>query len=131
MPGNPDYRRQARRLRAAYVGRPARLHVALRDLARQLDRCAPTRSQVIQRGFADGVADRLSRGPFTYTDRAALLAAGEKLGIDRFRANLIVALRQQEVGRPTPSHLSPLPSVAAAVLVQLAVAAAGFWAWLA
>jgi hypothetical protein len=70
MPGAPDYRRQARRLRAAYAGRPAQLHVALRDLARQLDTRGPTKPQVIERGFADGVADRLTRGPFTYTDRA-------------------------------------------------------------
>ncbi len=89
----------------------------------------------IEKGFADGVADRVSRGPFTFSDRAALLRAGEQLGLDRFRANLIVAEQQHRmraVRRPVPVRRrtgGAAAAVVAAVMVQVAVVAIAMWAW--
>ena len=88
---------------------------------------SPSLSAVIERGFADGVAERLGRGPFTYTDRAALLAMGQRLGIDRTRGNAIIADQQNKVSRPARSP-GLLATVGTFVAVQGAVIAAVVWA---
>ncbi len=89
----------------------------------------PATAAVIERGFTQGVAERVDRGGFTFSDRAALLAAGERLGIDRFRANLIIVDRQNRT--PLPPRRSPfVPALVAVVAVQSAVIAAGLWAWM-
>ena len=83
---------------------------------------------VIERGFTGGVADRLARGGFTFSDRAALLAAAERLGIERFRANLIIADQQNRTpARPRRSG-SLVPALASAIAVQSVIVAAAVWA---
>ena len=92
--------------------------------------CPPSLAAVIERGYADGVADRIARGPFTYTDRAALLAVGQRLGIDRVRGNAIIADQQQKARRPARPAGSPglLATVGTFVAVQGSVVAAVLWA---
>lgn len=45
----------------------------------------------VVRGFARAAADRLEQGPLTLDARDRLLRRGERLGIRRFDANLVVA----------------------------------------
>ncbi len=90
----------------------------------------PAVAAVIERGFTQGVAERVGRGGFTYSDRASLLSAGERLGIDRFRANSIIADQQNRTpaGRPRSALV---PVLISAVAIQSGVIAAGLWVWLA
>ena len=83
---------------------------------------------VIERGYTDGVAERIARGSFTYTDRAALLAAGRQLGIDHTRANLIIA-RQQNKRNAQARPSGVLTAVATFAAVQGVVVAAAVWAF--
>ena len=83
---------------------------------------------VIERGFADGVAERLARGPFTYTDRAALLAVGQRLGIDRTRGNALIADQQDKVSRRPPRPAGVLAAVGTFAAVQGGIIAAVVWA---
>ena len=107
----------------------------LSDLNRRLRSASrPSPTTAAERGFAAGVADRLKRGPFTYSDRAALLAAGQRLGIGRTRANLIVALAQNGDLRPSPARRPRRRwglAVVPALVIQTAVVSTGLWAWLA
>ncbi len=84
-------------------------------------------ASVIERGFADGVAERIARGPFTFTDRAALLAAGQRLGIDRVRGNAIIADQQQKARAPARSP-GVMTTVGTFVAVQSSITAAIAWA---
>lgn len=92
-----------------------------------------TVAAVIERGFTAGVAERIARGTFTYTDRAALLAVGQRLGIDRVRGNAIIADQQLKatVSQRTPSTWSGFglfASLATFAVVQAGVAVAIVWA---
>ena len=100
----------------------SRLPIALSSVADQLSRLPATATEAVERGFAAGVADRLSAGTFTYTDRAALLTTGRHLGLDLTRANLIVALEQ---GRASPVRR---PTVAP--LLRAGLVVGGLCAWL-
>jgi len=126
-----DYRRQARRIRANFHRDPLLRHQALGALAEQRNnqthsiqnppantrttarRILPltdgrpaTTITAVEQGFADYAATRLQPFGFTFTDRAKLLASAEQLGINRFRANLILALTE---------HHCPLRRVAQSV----------------
>jgi hypothetical protein len=87
---------------------------------------------VIERGFSDGVAERLARGPFTYSDRAALLARGQRLGIDRVRGNALIAdqqIKHQNRQPKTPVRFpGALAMVGTFVAVQGSITAAIAWA---
>ena len=158
QPAGPadDSLRQARRLRATLSDRPGELQAALRVLAGRSDdghppsaaaaRVVAVRSRpidppadhlpglsTVERAFDARVAERLAAVKVvTYSDRVALLKLGERLGVSRFRANLIVALRQHAIGAmPSPEPASGgRPSwawvAAVAVLVEV-VAVAVLW----
>ena len=56
----------------------------------------------IERAFATIVAERIHAGVLSYSDRLSLLKAAHRLHIERFRANLIIALVQRATGTATP-----------------------------
>ena len=97
----------------------------------------------VERGFADAVARQIRGGVLRHTDRQGLLRAADRLHLERFRANLIIALVQREMGHSSlpPSEpeetydLSPRPEkyrrtfklVAVAVTLEAVVAASAYW----
>jgi hypothetical protein len=161
--GTADYRRQARKIRASFAAQPLLRHHALIGLARQQDlsqqsplperisrvtvrRIAPqtsrylpaelgTTTSAVERGFADHSADCLRAGDLSFSARLHLLNMGEKLGIPRFRANLIIALEQHRI---EPRRMSPksslkktrsmLPQLLAIVILEAAVVGLFVWA---
>lgn len=128
------YRRQARRLRDQYAGRPAELYRSLRQLSDRHDamRAVPGTVAVIdvsrQRAdaFAQFVSDRLEGEVLRYSTRLELLKTAGGLGIGRFHANLLIAAVQHQAGKPaacsrTASHPHRLTIVLAVLLIQLAI----------
>jgi hypothetical protein len=105
----------------------------------------------IERGFAAAVEQRLHSGVLRCDDRAALLRAADRLRLDRFRANLIIALVQRaaDTGRSAVDGMAIAPAAAAmpsevqlprpiarvatwvlvAALIEAALAAAAWHAW--
>ncbi len=100
-----DYRRQARRIRASFRGNSFLTQQALHDLAKRrnsetnsvvtnvrpvrsnliFDRQAPLQSRitaVVERGFTEHALTKLQPFGFTFSDRTALLDAGERLEND-------------------------------------------------
>jgi hypothetical protein len=127
IPAPPDtreYLRQARRIRAIHRGNPTKTQQALKNLiaARipqsELVEFPPMpRSKIdwstsavlghrapAARLFADQVAEKLLGKVLTYTARQELLALAERLGINRFEANLIIATVQNRI-----AQISPVP----------------------
>jgi hypothetical protein len=136
-PINPTgYRREARRIRARYAGRPSAMQAALRGLADRADRRAwrsrflpaGTVAKALEDGFAGYVSERISAGPFTFSDRMEALQSAERIGIPRFKANLIVALTQsaaadRPVGSRPVGRRSPVGALLTAViLIEAAIA---------
>ena len=66
-------------------------------------------SAVVERGFAEHAQTKLQSFGFTFSDRVALLNAGEKLGLTRFRANLILAMQENQVPRNITVTRSVVP----------------------
>ena len=111
------YRRQARRLRGRFYGQPARLQQSLRVLARDYDAQRGIGSQqsmaevrdpvpavfAVPQDAADKftamVRDRLEGQILRFDERQFLLGAAGRMGIDRFRANLIIAAVQHAQAR--------------------------------
>jgi len=121
----PDqYRRAARRMRARFAHRPADLHRALGALSKTYDSSwkketeptiprqvvtvrtlprvekEPTAGHLLndvetifEKSVRDAVHDRVLR----YSQRQALLKLAGRLKIERFRANLIIAMAQHEI----------------------------------
>jgi hypothetical protein len=102
------YRRQARRLRVRYAGRPAELYRSLRQLSDRHDamQAAPQpvpmidASQHRAKAFAQFVVDRLDGQVLRYSTRLELLKIAERIGIGRFHANLLIAAVQHQAGQP-------------------------------
>lgn len=143
------YCRQARWLRATLSDRPAELQQALTVLGREqvapqkvvVHPIAPRPAVVVrrlsastpydpvpgmsavERAFASRIVDRMATAAvFTGSDRAALLRLAGRLGVSRFRANLLIAMHQHAAGPSAtpsvdrPSRAFPYAAVAAAVV---------------
>jgi hypothetical protein len=116
-----EYRRQARRLRVRYARDPAMKLFALRTLAGAHDRQTFARharvvirpiqpeSRDSVREFADRVTCELTgNGILRYSRRLALLNRAQRLGIDRFDANLMIAAVQNRLPDEwAPQHVFP------------------------
>ncbi len=103
-------------------------------LASQLPNFDARSSIAIERGFALAVRDRLHGGILRHSDRAALLRAARRLSIESFRANLIIALVQREVGNGKSDPILRMPRrkrslipIVATLLVIEAIAGAALW----
>lgn len=98
----------------------------------------------VVRGFATAAADRFDAGPLTLDARDRLLSRGERLGLRRFDANLVLAaVEQQHRAAPrtaaSPATRSPViepaaprlklhwPAAATAVAVQASIVAGLWW----
>lgn len=64
----------------------------------------------VERGFAATIAERVQGGVLPQSDRQALLRAADRLHIERFRANLLIALIQREVSFATTGQRLPPPA---------------------
>jgi hypothetical protein len=82
-------------------------------------------ASVIDRGFAEHAAAKLQPFGFTFSDRVALLDAAERLGMARFRANMILAtLEHQAPARRYAAPEVPSRSFAPSLVVILSIEAA-------
>jgi hypothetical protein len=90
---------------------------------------------VVERVFAEQVAKRLHGAILRYSDRLFLLRAAHRLHIERFRANLIIALVQREtrpkrvvseVGAPVAKAGGVFWMVGIVLLIE-AVVVASLW----
>jgi hypothetical protein len=149
-----EYRRQARRLRCRYAGRPDRLQHSLKTLATRTtvprsvaqeftDERAITLPPQVRpsTGPAATFAEHLAReipssGVLTYSSRLSLLRHAQKLGVRRFEANLLIAAvlerRRQTAGAPAEDTASPRAGslvfgVVTFLLVQAAFALGAWW----
>ena len=145
--GTDLYRRRARRLRGRFYGQPARLQQSLRVLARDCDAQRGTRPglavgaprdpvpavfavpQDVADQFTVMVRDRLEGQILRFDERQFLLRAAGRMGIDRVRANLIIAAVQhaQAPGAGVPVARPPTGAgwgvpLALFLLVQVAIA---------
>ena len=101
----------------------------------------PTTQQtmaVVERVFAEQVAKRVHGRVLRYSDRLFLLRAAERLHIERFRANLIIALVQREtrpervgseVLTPVGKGSGVLWRVGIVLLVEAVVVASLYGVW--
>src|SRR5580700_5166234 len=66
---------------------------------------------VTERVFAEQVTEQIRGSILSYSDRLKLLRTAERLHIERFRANLIIALmqRQAQTTRPLVGEPSTAP----------------------
>jgi hypothetical protein len=146
--GSDDYRRQARRIRASFPGNSFLTQRALNDLARRRDTETQVRdesgssehlrtgleqqarrstlqldiSAVVERGFSEHAASKLQPFGFTFSDRVALLSTAEKLGVSRFRANLILAMLENKApARRKFDARKPGKPLASPVMLILAI----------
>lgn len=124
-----QYRRNARRLRRVYADRSHELYGQLQHLAKQQDDAAAvkaskqrvTRSRRVhslERGidsaissdaterFANLAALQFEGQVLRYSRRLALLRLAERMGIERFRASLVIAWVQHQLlqGEPAASQ---------------------------
>ena len=92
----------------------------------------------VVRGYAKAASDAMGHGPLTLAERSRLLSRGERLGIRRFDANLILAAVEQQrdasgdhfsdVIPITPERRSWVVRVImAAVGLQAAIATGAWW----
>jgi hypothetical protein len=105
--------------------------------AAQLTSNDPTIAAV-ERAFSSHVAERYNGRILRYSQRLDLLKAAQRLRINRFRANLIIAMVQhqstQRPSIPEPQEVSPRnqsisgmgPIIAGVLLVEVAMVA-GVW----
>ena len=124
-----DYCRRARRLRHRLAHAPVRLHRTLRSL-RPI--AAPPVEKTPNDRFADAVAAGMESGTLRYSRRLKLLREAETLGIERFEANLIIAMVQHRLnGLAVPKE--PSRTAIAPWLVMIAVQAVvvlgALWIW--
>ena len=97
------YCRQARRLRARFIHRPARMHRELKALAGP-----PPTPTSPARAFAQQVAARLNGWNLRYSERRELIRLATGRGIGRFEATLIIAAVQHERRKASPVRQSPV-----------------------
>jgi hypothetical protein len=97
------YCRQARRVRARFIHRPARMHRELKDLGGPPP--APTSPA---RTFAQQVAARLNGCTMRYSERRELIRLATGRGIGEFEANLIIAAVQHEWRKASAVRQSPV-----------------------
>jgi hypothetical protein len=72
----------------------------------------------MERGFAAAVEQHMHGAVLRCSDRAALLRAADRMHLDRFRANLIIALVQRAAGRgQSSSDAMGLASMAGTIAV--------------
>ena len=145
------YRRQARRLRCRYAGRPGQLHQSLRQLSAEQrpSELATSRPVATSAGieagcypasaesgparrFADHLAQQMTSSVLRYSQRLDLLRSARRFGIGRFEANLLIAAVQErrrtrvaeadEAGAGTS-----LPQLAAVLIVQSALLLGAWW----
>ncbi len=97
----------------------------------------------VVRGFAKAAHDKLARGPLNLADRDRLISRGERLGLKRFDANLILATMEQrrrehgapsmrfaddfDFDQPAEPRLPRWLAWSAVATVQLAIAAGVWW----
>jgi hypothetical protein len=89
----------------------------------------------VERAFSRHVSERLNGRLLRYSQRLEFLKAADRLRINRFRANLIIAMVQHQtagIAEPEPvttpgkfAHHGPI--IAAIVLVELATVAGVWW----
>lgn len=97
----------------------------------------------VVRGFAQAAADQAAAGPLTLADRDRLLKRGERLGLRRFDANLVLAAVEQRqrqsapvypraanvrLAEPSSNRRRVLwPTAATAVVLQSVIVAVAWW----
>jgi len=96
---------------------------------------------VIERVFAETVEGHVHEGILCYSDRLKLLRTAQRLHIERFRANLIIALVQRQSRTIRPKMRMAADSAAAprcwrvgsilgiVMLVEAVTVAALCWTW--
>lgn len=93
---------------------------------------------VVERVFAEQVAKRLHGAILRYSDRLFLLRAAHRLHIERFRANLIIALVQREARSKGVVSEAPVPMgkgsgvlwrVGVVLMVEAVVVASLYGVW--
>src|SRR4051812_48908230 len=92
------YCREARRLRHRLRSSPVKLHRSLgefRPARGAAKRIAETPNDL----FAASVANAVEHSTLRYSRRLALLKEADQLGIERFEANLIIAMVQHRLGQ--------------------------------
>jgi hypothetical protein len=116
--------------------RPTRFSESAKPFCARLDE---TTTAAIERGFAARVRTHLNGQILRYSDRLELLRAAERLRIERFRANLIIATVQHEMAgatagtpletRPARSQWRVSSIIAAVVVTELATVALTWFVW--
>jgi hypothetical protein len=156
-----EYCRRARKIRASFDRNAFLRHEALSSLARKREddlaslraltglresprqpiqttvrrrlMTAPgTDTDRVEREFADAIAAKLQPFGFTFSDRLRLLNQAERLGINRFRANVMLAMHEHQAGRataPAADSARRVPSLFAVLIAELAVVAVLVWAF--
>ncbi len=151
QPLNPTdaYRREARRLRCRYAGRPAHLHRSLRALADASPKpvtvtattSRPSRFEPATglasaqsgpaRNFADYLARQMTSSVLRYSQRLELLRSARRFGIGRFEANLLIAAvlerHRTRVLEADETRGSSVVSQVAAVLAVQGALLLGVW----
>jgi hypothetical protein len=149
-----EYCRRARKIRASFDDNAFLRHEALTTLARErADQLAADReaarsrelprvlaqpvtvrrrlaSEQVERDFADQIAAKLQPFGFTFSDRLKLLNQAERLGINRFRANVMLAMHEHQANREqvAAANVKPkIPSLFAVLMAELAVVGALVW----
>jgi hypothetical protein len=147
-----DYRRQARRIRASFARDPFLRQMALSALAsrhdeqtkaqvfqqvaprfsakvtvaRQTDSAASPLSRPsitqLEQAFSDQASACLQPFGFTFSDRVRLLDSAERMGLPRFRANMLLAMREHQAPvRTSAAPEIPSRSFAPSLLVIFAI----------
>jgi hypothetical protein len=119
-----DFCRQARRLRHRLRHAPVRLHRSLRAL--RTDRALLPSSDPNDR-FAASVAAALESGTLRYSRRLRLLREAARLGIERFEANLIIAMVEHRLRDQIEDEVEAKGSVSpwlAFLVIQTAIVVA-------
>jgi hypothetical protein len=68
-----------------------------------------TGQEQLERDFAEQIAARLQPFGFTFSDRLRLLDRAERMGISRFRANVMLAMHEHQAGRGPGSATANAP----------------------
>ncbi|HEY1687065.1 MAG TPA: hypothetical protein VGG19_20060 [Tepidisphaeraceae bacterium] len=86
--------------------------------------------QPTENEFADLVVRRVQAGVLRYSDRQALLNTATKMGIQRFDANLLIAMAQHRLEQktaPQPERGDRWSLIAAAVILQCIILGSFYW----
>ncbi len=124
------YCREARKLRHRLRHAPVRLHRSLRSLRPAA--ALPVELTTHDR-FAQSVVTAIQGRTLRYSRRLRLLAEADKLGIERFEANLIIAMVQHRLNA-LPSQVDQPPrrliTLLTVLAVQACIAAGGLCIWM-